>query len=224
MNFDRANHSFLHPFLLRGNRFSKYSGWNFVWGTGAWVKGCVEIENWGTSKHFVLGFQENSIYTLHLRFSYDSTKWCKCNVCTKTNSWLQKSHEEFGQLQKSCWSSKSWNSMSYICPKNTFLQSKHDIQRIYITLLSTTCKNSIISLCHFWNRKSFFMTQLFSIFLAQIPHTFYKSSPSKSKFSDFSLLALTFTKFLSFFKQKVGFSSKFRSFFSVMRDNSSVLF
>ena len=29
--------------------------------------------------------------------------------------------------------------MGYICPKNTFLQLKHYIQRIYLTLLSTTC-------------------------------------------------------------------------------------
>ena len=31
-------------------------------------KGCVEIEDWGFSVHFVLGFQENSIYTLYLCF------------------------------------------------------------------------------------------------------------------------------------------------------------
>ena len=29
-------------------------------------KGCVEIEDWGFSVHFGVGFQENSIYTLHL--------------------------------------------------------------------------------------------------------------------------------------------------------------
>ena len=31
-------------------------------------KGCVETEDWDFSIHFVLGFQENSIYTLHLSF------------------------------------------------------------------------------------------------------------------------------------------------------------
>ena len=45
---------------------------------GTSEKGCIEIEHWGFSVHFVLGFQENSIYTWHLRFSsYDITKWCK---------------------------------------------------------------------------------------------------------------------------------------------------
>ena len=67
------------------------------------------------------------------------------------------------------------------------------------------------------------MTQLLYIFLAQTIHTFYKSSPSKCKFSDVPLLVLKFTKFLTlFFKQNVSFS--FGSLFSVMRDNSSVLF
>ena len=51
---------------------------------GTSEKGCVELENWGFSVHFVLGFQENSIYNLHLWFSLDITKWCK--VYTKTDS------------------------------------------------------------------------------------------------------------------------------------------
>ena len=34
---------------------------------------------------------------------------------------------------------KSWNSMGYICLKPTFLQLKHYIPKIYLTLLSTTC-------------------------------------------------------------------------------------
>ena len=40
LNFDKANHSFLHPFLLDpwGNRFSKKCTWGFAWWTGAWVK------------------------------------------------------------------------------------------------------------------------------------------------------------------------------------------
>ena len=35
---------------------------------GTSEKGCVEIENWGFTVHFVLGFQENSIYTFTLMF------------------------------------------------------------------------------------------------------------------------------------------------------------
>ena len=47
----------------------------------------------------------------------------------------------------------------------------------------------------------------------------------KYKFSDLSPPELIFIKFLmSFFKQEMSFSSKFGSLFTIMRDNSSVLF
>ena len=36
--FDKSNHSFLHPFRIGGNRFSKNSTWSYDCGTGAWVK------------------------------------------------------------------------------------------------------------------------------------------------------------------------------------------
>ena len=74
------------------------------------------------------------------------------------------------------------------------------------------CENSPNFLCYFWNHKSFFTTQLVSIFLAETLHTFGRNIPSKCKFSDFPLLELNFTKlFMPFFKQKVIFSSKFGS-------------
>ena len=34
---------------------------------------------------------------------------------------------------------KSWNLMSHFCPKNTFFQLKHYIQRMYLILVSITC-------------------------------------------------------------------------------------
>ena len=37
---------------------------------GTSEKGCVEIEDWGFSLHFVLEFQENSIYTLHFTLMF----------------------------------------------------------------------------------------------------------------------------------------------------------
>ena len=115
-----------------------------------------------------------------------------------------------------------------LCPKNTFfLQLEHYIPKIYLTLLSATCVkiHQITYVIFETIYKSFFTAQFLCIFFAQTLRTFYKSSPSKCKFSDFPLLGLKFTNFLmSFFKQKVSFSSKFGSFFSVMRDNSSVPF
>ena len=124
-------------------------------------------------------------------------------------------------------SPESWNSMGYICPKNTFLQVKHYIQRIYLPLLSTTYVkiHQIPYICQFWNHKSFFTTQLVCIILVKILRTFDKNIPSKFKFSNSSPLELKYIKFLmSFFKQKVSLSSKFGSLFSVTRDNSSAFF
>ena len=118
-------------------------------------------------------------------------------IYTKTDSWFKKSHEEFGQLQTSSGESKKLKfdglllSKKFVCPKNPFLQLKHYIQRIYLTLLSTTCmKIHQITYVIFETNKSFFTTQLFCIFFAQTLHTLYKSSPSKCKFSDFPLLGL----------------------------------
>ena len=117
-------------------------------------------------------------------------------------------------------SPKSGNSMGYFCPKNTFLQLNYYIQRIYLPYFQLLIHQFP---CHFWNHKPFLTTQLLRIFLAQTLDSFDKISSSKSKFSNFPLLALTFTKFfMSFFKQKVSFSSKFGSLVSVMRHNSSV--
>ena len=99
--------------------------------------GYVEIEDWDFSEHFVLGFQENSTYTLHLCFSYYITKSCK--VYTKTDSWFQNHIRNLGNFRQAVESPKSWNLMGYFCPKTTFLQLKYYIQRIYLTLLSTTC-------------------------------------------------------------------------------------
>ena len=115
---------------------------------------------------------------------------------------------------------KSWNSRrGYLCPKSTCFQVKQCIEWIYLIFLSTTCvKIHQISYVIFETISHFSRHISSAFFLAQTLHTFDKRSPSERKFSDFPLLPLKFTKFLvSFFKQKVSFSSKSRSFFSVMR-------
>ena len=110
--------------------------------------------------------------------------------------------------------------MGYICLKTTFLHLKHYLQ-IYLTLLSTTCVK--IYQISYVILMSLFTTQL--VYIIFIILAFDKNIPSKCKFPDFSLLKLKFIKFLMpFFKQKVSFSLNFGLLFSVMRDNSSVLF
>ena len=114
-------------------------------------------------------------------------------------------------------------SKKYICPKNTFLQLKHYIQRIYLTLLSTTMKIHQIPHVIFEIMSHFSRHNLSLFFLAQTSHTYEKYS-IKVRIFRFSTARVKIHQILSFFKQKVSFSSKFGSLFSVMRDNSSVLF
>ena len=93
-------------------------------------------------------------------------------------------------------SSKNWNLMGFFV--QTAKIYTEDLSNITFNYLH---KNSPNYVYHFWNHKSFFRTQLFSIFLAQTLHNFYKSSPSKWKFSDLPLQRLKLIKFpMSFFK------------------------
>ena len=162
-------------------------------------------------KNYVLKYKiEASLYTLYSGFKkipFTLYTYVLVKILQDGAKFIEKLTPAFknkmrnlNNFRQAVKSSTNWNLMGF-CPKNTFLQLKHYIQRIYLTLLSTTSKNSPNYLCHFWNHKSFFTTQLLCIFLSQTLHTFYKSSPSKCKFSDFPLLRLKFTKFLmSFFK------------------------
>ena len=81
----------------------------------------VEIEDRGFSVLPILGFQKNSIYTLHLCLNSDITKWCI--VYPETDSWFQKSHEEFGQLKKSSGKSKKLKFDGLILSKNKFVRN-----------------------------------------------------------------------------------------------------
>ena len=128
--------------------------------------------------------------------------------------------EEFEHLETSSGKYKKFKFDGLLLFKTLY---KEDISNITFNYL---CENSPKFSCQFWNRYSYFTTQFHCICLAQTLHTFNKSSPSKCKFLDFPLLlTLKFTKFCKqFFKQKVSFSSKLGSLFSVMRNNSSVVF
>ena len=74
--------------------------------------------------------------------------------------------------------------MGYFCPRNTFLQLKH-IQRIYPTLLSTSCMKTqhSLSICFSWNITYFlqkwpikvklFRLATVRIKIHQIPHVIF---------------------------------------------------
>ena len=92
------------------------------------------------------------------------------SVVSGFNKTLQKSHEEFGQLQTSTGKSKKLKFDGLLSSKNKFVQKIHYIQRIK---LSTTC----VKIYQITYVISFLTTQLLRIFLAQTLHTFYKSIP-----------------------------------------------
>ena len=88
------------------------------------------------------------------------------------------------------------------------------------------------SSCYFPNHKSVFsnFVWLFSVIkynssvLFQVKRFLLctKGTNQSSNFLDLIVLGSKFTKFLSFFKQKIGFSSNFAPLFSIMRHNSSI--
>ena len=97
-----------------------------------------------------------------------------------------KIYRNLNNFRQAVASPKSWHLVGF-CPKKCIPSAKTlctmDLSNITFNYL---CVDSPNYLCHFWNHKSFFTTQLLCIFLAQTLHTFHKSSPSKCKFSDFS--------------------------------------
>ena len=177
---------------------------------GILEKGCVKIEDWGFSVHFGWEFQENSIIYTNTYVLAKILQNCAKFSYAKAGF---KNYRNLNNFRQAVESPKSWNLMGF-SPKNTFLQLKHkyteDLSSITFNYL---CQNSPTYLCHLWNHKPFFTTQLLCIFLAQTLHTFYKSSPPKFKFSDFPLLRLNFTKFLMHFSNKSQFFFKVWIFF-----------
>ena len=87
----------------------------YIW-EGTSAKGCVEIEHWGFFVHFVLGFEENSIYTL---------TYVLAKILQNGAKFIQKLTPGFKN-----------HMINFM--QNTFLQLNY-IQRIYLTLRSTTC-------------------------------------------------------------------------------------
>ena len=79
--------------------------------------------------------------------------------------------------------------------------------------------------CHFWNNKSIFLQILHHLSVLQDITPLYtflgqnyilckKGTNQGANFGDFWMLRAKFTKFWSFFKQQIGFSSNFASLFS----------
>ena len=100
-------------------------------------------------KKSVLKKIEDSPYILYWGFkkiSFTLHTYVLAKILQNGAKFIQKLTPDFknhvrnlDNFRQAVGSPKSWNLMGYFCPKNTFLQLKHYIQRIYLTLLSTTC-------------------------------------------------------------------------------------
>ena len=115
--------------------------------------------------------------------------------------------------------------MGYFCPKNTFLQLKHYIQRIYLTLLSTTCVKIHQIPYVIFETISHFSRHNSSVFFSSNITYFLKKQLIKMQVFQLSTARINIHQIPhAIFQQKVGFSLKSGSLYSFMRDNSSVLF
>ena len=100
-------------------------------------------------------------------------------IYTKTDSWFQKPHGEFGQLQTISGKSKKLKFDGLLLSKKYISSAKslylEDLCNITFNCL---CENPPNLLRHFWNHKSFFTTQLFCIFSSNITY-FWQKQPIK---------------------------------------------
>ena len=131
---------------------------------GTSERGCVEIEDWGFSALFGLGFQENSIYTVHLCLVAKILQTGAKSTYTKAGFKIYRNLDNFRQAVESpkSWHLKGFSPKNYIpSPKRSYTVDLSNITFNYL------CVDSPNYLCHFWNHKSFFTTQLLCIFLAQ---------------------------------------------------------
>ena len=94
-------------------------------------KGCVEIKDWGYSLYILYwGFKKTPfklyIYVL-AKILQNGAKFIQ-----KLTPGFKNHMRNLDNFRQAVKSRKSWNLTGYFGPKNTFLQQKHYIQRIYL--------------------------------------------------------------------------------------------
>ena len=133
-----------------------------------------------------------------------------------------KNLDNFTQAVKS---PKGIDLMGYICPKNTFLQLKHHIQRIYETLLSAACVKIHQILYVIFEPQSHLSRHNSCVLFSSNISYFRQRQPIKVQSFRILIALVKFTKTLmSFMKPKVIFPSRLEPIFSIMTHYSSVLF
>ena len=84
-------------------------GWDIFEKEGTSEKGYVEIEDWSFSLHFALGFQENSIYTLHLCFNLRYYIQNGAKFLQKLTPGFKNHMRNLDNFRQAVESPKSWN-------------------------------------------------------------------------------------------------------------------
>ena len=82
--------------------------------------------------------------TLKLKYWWENYVLAKilqneAKIIKKLTPGFKNRMKNLGSFRQAVQIQKSWNLMSHFCPKNTFFQLNHYIQRIYLILLSITC-------------------------------------------------------------------------------------
>ena len=153
------------------------------------------------------GFKKNPF--THYTYVLDKILQSGAKFIQKLTPGFKNHMRNLSNFRQAVESPKSWNLMGFSPKKHIPSAKTYTVDLSNITF-NYLCVDSQNYLRHFWNHKSFFTTQLLCIFLAQTLHTFYKSSPSKCKFSDFPLLGLKVHQF-----PHVIFQTKSQFFFKV---------
>ena len=133
-----------------------------------------------------------------------------------------KNYKNLDNFRQVVESPKSSNLMGYFCPKDTFLQLKHFIPKIYLTLLSITSVKIHQIIYDIFETISNFSRHNSSVFF-KLKH-YILSTKEYHQSASFQTSRVKVHQISHVIFQTESFSSKFRSVFSVMRDNSSVLF
>ena len=160
----------------------------------------------------------------------------ECSGQNLSNSLCQFWNDKSIPLQILYPSSVSWKitPLDFFSSSNIYFAQKETIKVKIFETFECSGQNLSNSLCQFWNDKSIPLQILYPssvswkttrlyFFRSKIKY-FAQAANESASFGDFQVLALNFTKFLSFLKQQISFSSNFASIFRVMRHNSSVLF
>ena len=171
-------------------------------------------------------------FLLWAKISYQSSNFdtVECSGENLPNSSCHFPNDKSVFLQSLHHSSMSWKiTPLYLFRSNSiYISQKETIKVKMFETFKCSGQNVSNSLCQFWRIDKSIPLQILypsSVSWKTTPLYFFRSkikyfaqaANESASFGDFQVLALNFTKFLSFLKQQISFSSNFASIFKVIR-------